>query len=73
MRELSRKAIGTLLGGMLVIGLAAPAFAAQKDGFLYRTDCIQPSDPWVQARTTGKTQIKGPGQSFYREFVNGTT
>lgn len=72
MQGTGRKIVGSLLGGLLVVGLAIPAFAAQKDGFLYRIDCIQPSDPWVQARTSGTTQVKGPGQNFYREFVNGT-
>ena len=72
MQGTGRKIVGSLLGGLLVVGLAIPAFAAQKDGYLYRIDCIQPSDPWVQARTSGTTQVKGPGQNFYREFVKGT-
>lgn len=70
-----RKIAVSLISLGLVFGVSATGMAyGQKSGYLYRSDCtIQPSDPWVRSLSTGTTNLKGPGRSYYVEYQNGTT
>lgn len=69
-----KKLATCLLAVGLVFGMAGPASAASKSGELYRSACtIQPSDPWMRAETTGRTDLKGPGRSSYYQYQNGSS
>jgi hypothetical protein len=52
----------------LVVSTAIPGSAyGFKDGYRYRSSCIQPSDPWVRAQGSGTLNIVGPGQPYETE------
>ena len=59
--------------GLLVSASPAAYAAGSESGYIYDTDCPQPSDPWVVGRTTGSTDILGPGKSSYVNYFNGST
>lgn len=61
---MEHKIIACVAGLLLTVGLAAPAQAVVREGgTLYRSSCIQPSDPWARSYSTEVTYLAGPGSA----------
>ncbi len=59
---MKQKIIAAFAGVFLVLWLALPAQAvAREGGTLYRSSCVQPSDPWARSYSTEVTYLAGPG------------
>lgn len=65
MRQTRRAAIAaSLCTGAMFVASALPAHAyVSEEGWLWRTSCTQPADPWSRSYSDGWTETWGPGSA----------